>query len=492
MTGVPAKSSLPLARQVANLVRTSIQTGQFRPGARVPSTRALSAELGVSRNTVLEAYAQLLSEGYFESRTGSGTFVTRTLRKVPSSALTPPDRPRDQVLSHTGFRLVSAYASSFDVELKPFTPGIPSLEPQLFDAWATIAARQRRALNPILLNYGDPLGFRPLREAIAAYIGPTRGITCTPDQVIVTSSAQHGLALSTRLLLDPGDEVLLEDPGYSGARAAFLAAGARIAPMSVSAHGWNIEDAIRRCPLARVVYVSPSHQYPLGVTMELSVRAQLLEWAERTNAWILEDDYDAEFRHSGRSLPSLQGLDRSRRVIYVGTFSKVLFPALRIGYLVVPTDLIGHFSHANAVCGHVSPTIDQAILAEFISHGHFARHLRRLRRRYQHARALLEKEAERLREWLTLSGAPIGMHVVGYLAAGLNDRDVSHRAAPAGLCVPPLAAFYGRDPVLSGVVLGFGHLTDEQIRDGMKRLIRVFREINRRKRPYVDAGSGSS
>ena len=388
----------------------------------MPSTRQLAAESGVSRNTVLEAYGQLLSEGYLEARRGSATRVSRALPEATLPPRTPP-RPVPRVrtppaagLSPRGRRIVSAYASASEDHLRPFTPGIPALDPDGLDAWWRVARRTRRTLTSDTLNYGPAAGYLPLREAIAAHIGPARGVRCTTDQVIVTAGSQPAIALAARLLLEPGDEAWIEDPGYLGARGALLAAGARVIPVPVDEDGLIVDSVSVRTARVRLAYVSPSHQYPLGVTLSLPRRLQLLAWAARSNAWILEDDYDAEFRYAGRPVPSMQGLDRQGRVLYVGTFSKSLFPALRLGFLVVPTDLVDAFARAIAVTGHRAPTIDQAALTAFIADGHFSRHLRRLRRRYREARVLLEQEVERL------SGAAL-------IISGAPDRHARHRSS---------------------------------------------------------------
>jgi GntR family transcriptional regulator/MocR family aminotransferase len=434
----------------------------------------------VSRNTVLEAYAQLLSEGYLEARRGSATRVSRALPEAtrpprtpsrPASRLKTPPTPG---LSAQGRRIVAAYASVSDDHPRPFTPGIPALDPDGLEAWWRVAQRTRRTLTSETLNYGPAAGYLPLRAAIAAHIGPARGVRCTTDQVIVTAGSQPALALAARLLLEPGDEAWIEDPGYPGARGALLAAGARVIPVPVDDDGLIVDVAARRAARVRVAYVSPSHQYPLGVTLSLPRRLQLLDWAARSSAWILEDDYDAEFRYSGRPVPSMQGLDREGRVLYVGTFSKSLFPALRLGFLVVPTDLVDAFVRAIAVSGHRAPTVDQAVLTDFIADGHFSRHVRRLRRRYQETRSLLEQEVDRLLgAALTISGAPVGMHVIGRLAKGTDDRRVSRKAEAIGLCAPPLSDYALNRSRVSGLVLGYGHLSDRAIREGVEMLARA-------------------
>jgi GntR family transcriptional regulator/MocR family aminotransferase len=446
----------------------------------VPSTRQLAAESGVSRNTVLEAYAQLQSEGYLEARRGSATRVSRALpeatgpQRSPSRPVSRLRTPPTSGLSARGRRIVSAYASASDDHVRPFTPGIPALDPDGLDAWWRVARRTHRTLTSDTINYGPAAGYLPLREVIAAHIGPARGVRCTTDQVIVTTGSQPALALAARLLLEPGDEAWIEDPGYLGARGALVAAGARVIPVPVDDDGLIVDSAPRRAARVRLAYVSPSHQYPMGVTLSLPRRLQLLEWAARSNAWILEDDYDAEFRYAGRSVPSLQGLDREGRVLYVGTFSKSLFPALRLGFIVVPPDLVDAFVRAMAVSGYRAPTIDQAVLTDFIADGHFSRHVRRLRSRYQEARLMLEKEVERLLgAALTISGSPIGMHVIGRLAKGADDRRVSRKAEAIGLCAPPLSDYALNRSRVSGLVLGYGHLTDRAIREGVERLAQV-------------------
>ncbi len=475
----------PLARQLAAALRESILTGQLRPGARLPSTRLLAGELGVSRNTVLEAYAELLAEGYLEGQVGSGTFVSPLL---PDEGTRRDGRPQDADrrppvggLSKRGTRIAAAHVAMYDNELRPFNPGIPALDPALFEFWWRTAARWRRQLGPEVLGYGDAAGYRPLREAIAAWVGPSRGVRCTARQVIVTAGAQQALALTARLLLDVGDEAWMEEPGYEGARGAMVAAGVEVIGIPVDEDGLDVEAGIARAPRARMAYVSPSHQYPLGVVMSLSRRLRLIEWAGRTDAWVIEDDYDTEFRYGGRPLPALQSLDRTGRVLYVGTFSKVLFPALRLGYIVVPEELVGAFRHAQSISGHRTSTLDQAILAEFITSGQFTRHIRRMRRRYEQHRDLLAAEIDRLlAPALTLTGAHTGLHAIGRLAPGLDDRDVSRRAAAAGVSAPPLSSYYTGPPRISGLVLGYGHLDEAGIRAGVAALAPVLRGSPRR------------
>jgi GntR family transcriptional regulator / MocR family aminotransferase len=476
-------SALPLARQVAALLRDAVVDGQLHAGAKLPSTRGLAAELGVSRNTVLEAYGQLLSEGYLEGRLGSGTYVTSSLQEVAprTAARITLKRGLPTTLSTRGRLIGSAQHAAAGDELRAFNPGFPAVDPNLFGTWWRVAARCQRRATRETLSYGDPAGYAPLRQEIASYLGPARGVRCTAAQVVVTAGAQRGLAMCADLLADSGDVVWLENPGYSGARSAFVAAGCELIPVPVDGEGFDIDFAIERAPGARLVYVSPSHQYPVGVTMSLQRRQRLLEWATRTGAWIIEDDYDSEFRHGNRPLPTLHALDSGARVLYLGTFSKVLFPALRLGYVVVPPDLAEAFARSQAVAGHSSPTVDQAIMADFIQQGHFTRHVRRMRVRYERLRRVLEAAVRtQLGDALQITGADVGLHVFGQLAPGFDDVVVSQAAYAAGITAPPVSAYcFGPSP-LSGLVLGYGHLTEQEIQRGVEQLATAIAAPRRR------------
>jgi GntR family transcriptional regulator/MocR family aminotransferase len=477
-----------LTRQLSDALRRAILVGQLRPNTRLPSTRALAGELGVSRNTVLDAYAQLASEGYFSARTGSGTFVTTSLpehsldrldaaaRRPPARGIAPP------ALSTRGAAMAAAPLSVSDGRIRAFSPGIPALEQGNLDMWNRTRSWHQRHTTVELLNYNDPAGHRALREAIAAYVGPMRGVVCTAEQVIVTAGTQQALDLAVRMLVDPGESAWLEDPGYPGARAVLAAAGVTIVPAPVDEDGMCVQEAQRRAPRARLAYVSPSHQYPLGYTMSVTRRLQLLEWAEASHAWILEDDYDSEFRYGGRPLPALQALDRTGRVLYLGTFSKVLFPSLRIGYVIVPATLTPVFRNASSVAWHGANAIDQAALADFIRDGHFERHIRRMRRRYQERRAwLVDLIHDRLRDDLTLAGSTAGLHVTACFVRRRDDVEVSRRGAAEGLTLPPLSQYYIQNPRLAGLVLGYGHLGHDAIRAGVDTLAAILRDVTLRR-----------
>ncbi len=469
-------STMPLHRQLFEALRAAILDGRLGAGARLPSTRDLAAELGVSRNTVMNAYDQLVAEGYLEGRTGAGTFVSERMpgeliraraRRDPG-----PQPAGNSGLSRRGGRLAGAPirdAGPSGPDIRPFRSGVPALDAFPTETWARLASRRWRTTAPGQLGYGRAAGHPDLRREIAAYLRLSRGVRCTEDQVIVVSGAQQAFDLTARLLLDPGDVAWMEDPGYAGVRGALLGAGIRVVPVPVDADGIVVAAGERVAPGARLASVTPSHQYPMGVTMSLARRLALLEWASRTGAWILEDDYDAEFRYSGRSLEALQGLDDEGLVVYAGTFSKVLAPALRLGYLVVPPGLVEAFTTAREVADRHAPTIEQAVLADFMAEGHFARHLRRMRTLYAERQAALVAAARELPAGLIdVQPAEAGLHVVGWLPPGQEGAGVAQRAAAAGVDVHPFVA--PGEPSRHGLMLGYAPYTPDEIRQAMARL----------------------
>jgi len=468
----------PLFRQLYEQLRQAILSGRLTPGTRLPPTRTLANELNVSRNTVVNAFEQLTAEGYLSGRVGSGTYVAHTLSDdalrlrgpaAPVSRLSP----RTHALSVRGAVIASTALEPQPDASKPraFRSGLPALDAFPLDLWARLSARQWRRAPSELLGYGDAAGYRPLREAIAAYLGASRGVQCTPEQVIVVAGSQQAIDLCIRLLLDRDDEVWMEDPGYFGARAVIRSGGARLVPVPVDDDGLNVTVGIEQAPGARMVYVSPSHQFPLGVTLSLARRLALLQWAGRSGAWVIEDDYDSEYRYVGRPLAALQGLDHSGRVIYVGTFSEVLFPSLRLGYMVVPPELTETFVTARALADRHSPLVEQAIVAEFIFEGHFARHIRRMRALYAERRAALVDALDReLNGVLEVRAEPAGMHLVGWLRAGVSDVRTSRRLALNGIEASPLSRYALSALPRGGLVLGYADVDTKHIREGVRRL----------------------
>ena len=321
------------------------------------------------------------------------------------------------------------------------------------------------------MAYGDAMGYLPFREAVAEYLGASRGVRCEASQILATTGSQLALQLSAQVLLDPNDRVWIEEPGYPGARQAFVTAQARLLAAPVDDEGINVGDIIRRDRGARAVCVTPSHQYPLGTTMSAGRRMLLLNWAVRSGAWIIEDDYDSEYRFGSRPIAALQGLDADARVIYVGTFSKVLFPALRLGYMVIPKDLVPAFSAARDAADIFSSTLYQAVMTDFIREGHFARHIRRMRMLYMERRAALANSIQtQMGDWLEVIGAEAGMHLVALLPPGVNDVTVSRKAVERGISAMPLSSCYAKPPARGGLILGYGGASIHQIHDGVRKL----------------------
>lgn len=361
-----------------------------------------------------------------------------------------------------------------------FRAGVPALDLFPYQVWAQLVTRRVRHSLQGASDNQDPAGYRPLREAIAAHIGVTRGVRCTADQVIVVSGTQAALDLAARILLDSGDSAWIEDPGYPGARGALAGAGAQLVPIPVKADGLDVGAGRARCPEARLAYVTPSHQFPLGVTMSVAQRLALLEWANEAGAWILEDDYDSEYRFSGRPLEALQGLDSTGHVLYLGTFSKVLFPALRLGYLVVPPDLTEVFVAVRLFVERHVPILEQMALADFIAEGHFMRHIRRMHTVYAQRRAaLLAAVASEPGELLAVHAPEAGMHLVGWLPPGVDDVVVAQQAAKYGVEVIPVSVFCQESVPRGGLVLGYAAVNEQEIRDGVHRLAQAIRSVPR-------------
>jgi GntR family transcriptional regulator/MocR family aminotransferase len=483
------KSALPLYRQIYEAIRHAILSGKVHPTTPLPATRLLAKQLGVSRMTVINAYDQLFAEGYLEAKMGAGTFVAAHLpeeflqtsgferREHPVNPLTRKIKFTDygrNLAQHSNGILRRHGATT----VLPFQQGVSAIEEFPFGVWAKISQKWQKKPPLSILGYGEPVGFQPLREAIAAHLASARGVLCKTEQIIITNGTQQALDLIGRIFLTKGNDVCLEDPGYLGARDIFAATGARLVPVPIDEEGFDLQMARKRSRKARLAYVTPSHQYPLGVTMSLARRLNLLEWARERDAFIIEDDYNSEYRYGGRPLASLQGLDRDGRVIYLGTFSKTIFPALRLGYLVVPTDLIGVFAAARALTDLHSPSIDQAILAEFIAERHFARHIRRMRGIYEARQQILVEEARtNLKGMLEVASAEAGMHLIGWLPPGIDDRDVSRRAAEANLKIAPVSAYCLNQKLRGGLLLGYTAFNESQIKLGVKKLARVLNEL---------------
>ncbi len=466
-----------LWRWLYEALRAAIVEGRLGPGTRLPSTRNLAAQYGLSRGTVTTAFDQLLAEGFTRSEVGSGTYVTagmpdrllpparaRTLPKVSRSVAGLSRRGRAAVAGITVTPAPRATGRAF----RGYEPAIDLFPSEL---WARTAARVLRAAPRALYGHGDAAGYLPLRRAIANYAGASRGVRCTPEQIVVTTGAQQALDLVGRLLLDPRDDVWMEDPAYPSVWQAWNAHGARIVRVPVDRDGLVVTEGRRLAPRARLAYVTPANQFPLGVTLSAERRMELLDWAASAGAWIIEDDYDAEYRYSGYPVASLQSVDRTGSVVYVGTFTKLLFNALRLGFLVLPDRLVEPFVRARSLVDRHPPTLEQAILAEFISDGHFGRHVRRMRQIYSERIGTLKQAADRhLGGMLNVELAQGGMRTIGWLERHRSDGRAAERARQHGLEVAAVSAFVTSHRQKPGLVLGFAGVSPRELCRGVEVL----------------------
>jgi GntR family transcriptional regulator/MocR family aminotransferase len=457
---------------VFDRLRQGILAGTLPSGARLPPTRALAEELGVARQTVVLAYERLASEGYVRARTGSGTYVAPDLPDAAPAPAVPPPMAASS-LSERGRRLatVPASAASRRTGLGALLAGgIPA--PDLFptQAWARCAARVFKNLSADLTGYPPPQGLAELRTQIAAHLAATRGLLADPANIVVTAGTQQALRIAAELLLDPGDGAWVEDPGYIAGRGALLAAGALPVAVPSDAEGLDVAAGIKCAPAARLALVAPSHATPLGGALPIARRLALLDWAGRANAWVLEDDCDSEFRWSGHPLPPLATLDRAGRVIYCGTFSKTLAPALRLGFAVVPAPLVAAFVRVQTLMDRGIDTINQATLAEFMRQGLLAPHIRRMRTEYSRRRDALLAALARHAPSASPIPAPGGLHMVCRLSAGADEAAVVEACRGRGLAVSPLGAYYAATPRMSGLVMGFAATPEALAADTARRL----------------------
>jgi GntR family transcriptional regulator/MocR family aminotransferase len=472
---VDRKASDPLHKQVYDGFRMAIVRGNLRPGQRVPSSRSLAVELGISRIPVLNAYAQLLAEGYFESRKGAGTFVSDAL---PESLTVCKDRTPQFAQAGSGPRPVARRGLLMSAERPPWAAGWgafgvhqPAFERFPFHIWSSIIMRHTRSPRLSAIHNIDALGTETFREAICTYLRTARAVHCEPHQVMVVSGSQQALEISARVLLGKGSSIWVEDPGYRLARNVFAGAGCHLIPVPVDEEGMIVSAGIKRCPKARAAYVTPSHQYPLGSTMSAARRMQLLNWAQSAGSWIIEDDYDSEYRFESAPISSLQGLDRNARVIYIGTFSKVLFPSLRLGYIVIPEDLVGHFTAVRSAMDIFPPYLYQETINDFMREGHFARHIRKMRLLYGERRtALVKSIRDQLGPELEIHGSQAGMHLAVTLPKGLSDQEIATSAAAKGLWLWPLSPSYLGKHARQGLILGFGNTPVEEMPRAVSQL----------------------
>ena len=472
-----AEGGRGLSNRLYRELRKAVLEGRLGSGDKLPSTRDLAVSMALSRNTVSEAYERLVREGYFEGRHGSGTFVTGNGPEVARKTSRLPAAVPE--LSDWARRLPGTRSIVPGRELVyDFRPGLPEFRSFPIEVWRRLAAKSLRVLSNDVGAYGDAAGQPGLRAAVARYLSHSRAVHCDGGDVFICNGSQQALDLLGRILIEPGTRVAIEDPGYTPALSVFRAMGAKVLGVPVDGEGMVVE----RLPQGvKVVYVTPSHQFPLGVTMSLARRKALLTWAKRTGAVIIEDDYDSEFRFGGRPLESLQGLDRSGTVIYLGTFSKVLFPGLRLGYVVVPPWLQEPFVAAKWITDRHTSALEQSVMTGFIADGHFGRHLRRMQRMYGERRhALLGALEQWISGYLSVLPSHAGLHVAGMLAKGIDADELVARAGEAGVGLYSTAPFY-LGPCTPGLIFGYAPCSVEDIQEGVRRLRALLESMNPRR-----------
>jgi GntR family transcriptional regulator / MocR family aminotransferase len=475
-----SNSAVPLHQQLYKELRYCILTGRLSPGKRIPSTRSLSLSLGVSRATVIQAYDQLFSEGYLETVAGSGTFVCTQL---PDELLcSKPVELNEKILRPPAKLNQYAIALSETENVPRFTEGNapinfrygrPAFDKFPIQLWRRLLSRYSCS-NLTWLDYStDPLGYKPLREAIARHLS-SRAVKCDSEQVLIVNGTQQALDLIMRLLIEPGDVIALEDPGYLSARLIFQTHGAKLLPISVDESGLHLKELINFKEPIPLVYVTPSHQFPTGAILSLSRRLELLAWAQQTGGFIIEDDYDSEYRYGSRPIPALQGLDCSDSVLYIGTFSKVLFPSLRIGYLVLPKNLVSVFARAKWLCDRHLPILEQQVLAEFINEGHLERHIRKMRSLYERRCQVLVKALNfHFGDRATILGEKAGIHLMVKLYTHNSDEEIIQQAAQMGVGMMSAAAHYLKSHPGGEFIFGYGELTEQQLAEGIRRLAEI-------------------
>lgn len=472
-------ASTPLRRQLYEWFRRAIADGRLKSGQRVPSSRSLAGELKVSRLTVVCAYEQLEAEGYLQTFRGAGTCIAASIPELLRRGGTRTGRGerRARGTRRTAQRAQQLLSMPEEPQLGiagPFRVSLPALDHFPRRAWSRLISRHARSASIRDMAYGDPMGEPDFRAAIAEYLGAVRAVRCDASQIMVTSGSQQAVQITLRALLDAGDPVWVEEPGYSGTHRALVGSGCEPVPVPVDGEGLNVAEGIRRQPSARAAYVTPSHQYPLGMTLSAGRRIQLLNWAQSADAWIIEDDYDSEYRFGTEPITSLQGLDTDDRVIYIGTFSKVLFPALRMGYLVLPKDLIPTFRVVRDAVDIFPPVLYQRALSDFIRDGGFARHIRKMRALYAVRRermiAAIERHFSRI---ASIASAAAGLHLVVQLPQSIDDKAAAARATAAGIACVALSVCCLDSPQRNGLILGYGGVAAGEVDEAVRKLARV-------------------
>ncbi|MCZ4279216.1 PLP-dependent aminotransferase family protein [Kiloniella laminariae] len=477
----------PLYRQLYTGIRRLILSGDLPPGIKLPASRTIATELSISRTTVINTIEQMISEGFLETRRGAGTYVSHHLPAMTDFYQSiDEDDPQQDVeapdlkLSRRG----QGYADlphQYEPEgIYTFRPSQSAYELLPHDVFSRLTNRYQRRPTPADLTYADRGGFMPLREAISSYLKTSRSIRCTPEQVIITSGTQSALHLISQLLLDPGDAVWMEDPGHMAARCVFEGSGANVVPVPLDEHGFNPE----LCPPehkdkpVKLAYVTPSSQHPLGCRMPLTRRIELLDWAQQNDAWIFEDDYNSEFRYTGRPLAALQGLDKSGRVLYVGSFTKILYPGIRLGYMIVPGSMSEAFAHASTIMQRSTPKLIQQVITDFINEGFFATHMRKMRKIYdQRQKVLLAAAEEHLKGLVNISPVEQGFHCNAWLPDHVDAQEIEDILRQAGYAVNNIDYYCIRPYRRKGFMIGFAGTPEEEIPAGIQGMAKILRRI---------------
>lgn len=477
-------SDKPITTQLYGALREMILTGTLRAGERLPASRTLSADLGTSRTTVIDAFERLCAEGLLEARVGAGTFVSQeVLAARPAS---PPARGATMAKSQQKPELSAvikqaepALADRLPHQPRPFTTALPALDAFPTALWNRQVAKLWRTRADAMMTYGDARGLLELRRAVASHLKANRAIPCEPEQIFIVNGAQEAFQLLSRMLLVPNDKVWFENPGAIGARNCFTASGAELVPVPVDDEGLQVGEGLRRAPDFRVAFVTPSHQHPMGSAMSLQRRLALIDAAEQAGAWIVEDDYDGEFHYTGRPLPTLKSIDRAARVIYVGTFSKTLFPGLRLGYFLPPPPLVGEFEKVLRTVVSGVPSHSQAAVAAFMEEGHFAAHVRRMRKLYAARHDVLQEAShDYLSGRLNVVPTNTGLHTVGYLEDRFCEVTVAQQAWSRGVTVVPFSRFCLEPVGRQGLVLGFSGTKPAELVSGVKLLANVLSTLS--------------
>lgn len=468
-----------IKEQFHHALKAVILNGQLKPGAKLPSSRTLCETMSISRNSVIAGFERLIDEGYLISKKGSGTYVSPL---IPDEMIHIPAVAHSEHRGDDGPSLnISPHMQAmFEVwdktvpymtQNRMFNIGVGCTDLFPHELWGRLLGRTWRQFRKQMGQLNDPLGFKPLRLAISDYIRTTRGLNCTQDQIVIVNGTQQAMNLAAQVLLQAGDEVWLDEPGYDGALGAFTAIGAKVRPIVSDKQGMDIAYGIQRWPQAKMIFTAPSHQFPLGGTLSLSRRMALLDWAAENKAWIFEDDYNSEFRYTAQPIQALQGLDQQRRVIYAGTFSKMMFPEFRLGFLVVPNNLIESFKLAKYYADTRTSYLEQATLAAFIADGHYARHVRRVRKVcYERQQALIEAIRRYLPNSFRVEPSDSGIHLVCWLAGHLQEQDIIDKCREVGLGAQPLSRYCQTESTGQAVLLGFADHPASELVEGVRKL----------------------